>query len=197
MIIAREKGLEVAPKAKGIAIGLTLYSENRATVIKRIQRQVIEENRGAAPEFDEIPVTPKLSFPSVIDPNSVRNDFYVILKQGQFLQDKKRSVSSCLVRFLSCFFWTCPVVHHPFLIEHTHTQGKNIEVVLEVRDNKTGALIPNALSPGVLAGGEELAGPPKDFYRSCVYYHDNNPEFTDIVRVDPGKREFTLFPFLL
>jgi len=85
MIIAKERGLETAPRAKGIALGLVLYAGDLDSV-----RKSHEDTMDAA----TTPSTKKLSFPPLISPNDMRNDLYVHLLGGNFSQDGKKSAKN-------------------------------------------------------------------------------------------------------
>ena len=47
-------------------------------------------------ELHDVPITRKLHFSDVIDPSEDRNDLYVTLKSGKFLQDGKKSQKNVL-----------------------------------------------------------------------------------------------------
>ena len=83
-IIAGEKNLEPAPRAKGIALGLTLHCGPLETV--RAAHEYTEEH---------VPATAKLiTKPELLDPRSMQSDFYVLINKGQFQQDKKTSAKN-------------------------------------------------------------------------------------------------------
>jgi len=85
MIIQKDmKNILLAPKAKGIALGLTLYQGSLESVRKADDKLNPED----------VPPTNKLDFPEVLNPGELRNDFYVVLIGGHFLQDKKKSAKN-------------------------------------------------------------------------------------------------------
>jgi len=88
MIIAKDKNILIAPRAKGIALGLTLF--------QGLLGQVLASPEGS--KLGEVPQTNKLDFPEVLNPGETRNDFYVVLQVGNFLQDKKKSAKNVEIR---------------------------------------------------------------------------------------------------
>lgn len=116
-------------------------------------------------------MTTKLTFPEVMNTSEVRNDFYVFLLGGVFLQDTKKSV--CARRFStrpSCGFCRLTLCH-------LLSQQRNIEVSVRVLD-KNGDTIENGLVRG---SGE--SGSVCSEYRTTVYYHTNAPLFDESMRV--------------
>jgi hypothetical protein len=76
VIIKKGVGIHEVPRAKGICIGLTLYNGD--------YKQVLQD----VPEIREVAVTNRLGFSEVILPGTTRNDFFLILDEGDFTQDK-------------------------------------------------------------------------------------------------------------
>ena len=85
LIIARDRSLEPAPRAKGIALGLILYTGDLDTV-----RRNYPETMSA----DSTPVSRKLRFPDRLSPGDMRNDLYVHLLAASFSQDGKKSAKN-------------------------------------------------------------------------------------------------------
>jgi hypothetical protein len=118
------------PKAKGIALGFRLFSGDLADVIAAQE-----------PLLKGLKVTNKLGFPEVVLPGEDRNDLYITLEAGEFLQDRKSS-------------------------------EKNVEVSLNVI-MPDGRVVPNCFAMDKL----------ETTYRSVVYYHQNNPRFSETFKL--------------
>ncbi len=83
-------GYSALPKAKGIALGIKFFSGDLPDVIAMNE------------DLKSLKVTNKLGFPDVILPGEARNDLYVTIDGGEFLQDRKTSAKNVEV--------TCNVV---------------------------------------------------------------------------------------
>jgi hypothetical protein len=75
---------EVMPQSQGMTVYLTVFNGNKA--------ELFAED-GA---LHDVPITRKVEFNDVIDPSVDRNDLYVTLKSGKFLQDGKKSQKNVL-----------------------------------------------------------------------------------------------------
>lgn len=91
-IIAKDSSLEAAPRAKGIALGLTLYANDYERLVK------MDEKFNPA----DTPITNKIDFPEIMNPGDVRNDFYAFLVGGVFSQDNKKSAKNIEVTVRVC-----------------------------------------------------------------------------------------------
>eukprot|EP00474_Spongospora_subterranea_P000803 CRZ01261.1 hypothetical protein [Spongospora subterranea] len=134
LVIRGSSNIEVVPQAKGFAIGLKLGLMSAPST------------QGFSIEM--LTLSPNLH------PGSDRNDFYVMLRGGDFIQDKKKS-------------------------------SKNIEIRVQVFTG-TGYLVPNCIYRG--------AGPtvsPVTEYCSTVFYHTNNPTFSETLKLSISKQIFT------
>jgi hypothetical protein len=135
-IIGKSKEIEPAPKAKGIALGLTLYPGKLDEVRTKYAEKL---------QIPECPVTRKLFFPDFMSADDKRNDFYIHLLAGNFVQDGKKS-------------------------------ARNVEVVIRVQ-NSEGKGIDNCISRGSGDNSETE-------YHSAVYYHLNNPNYEETIRLN-------------
>jgi hypothetical protein len=82
----KEKEMEPAPRAKGIALGLTLF-QGEMEEVQQTQRAL-----------SGVCETARLGFPALWDPAVERNDLHVRLLHGSFSQDKKSSARNVEVR---------------------------------------------------------------------------------------------------
>jgi hypothetical protein len=159
VIIKGDKNLEPAPRAKGVALGLTLHSGElkalRAAYASLTSPLPLSfpsplnppllpcsESKKYGDEAD-IPPTSKLDFPEVMNPGDLRNDFYVMLLGGAFLPDGKKA-------------------------------AKNIEILVSVR-NLQGDCIENCIAMGSGDCGALTE------YKTTVYYHSNNPQYNELL----------------
>ncbi len=114
VIIAGDKTLEQAPQAKGIALAMTLFHGTEEAV-RRIHEKKL-------PAREDVPVCNKFTFPEVMNPSDSRNDFYVFLQAGTFLQDGKTSAKNIRIQVtvhdrtgqqiqVNIFFFVCLFIH--------------------------------------------------------------------------------------
>eukprot|EP01113_Clastostelium_recurvatum_P048136 TRINITY_DN869_c0_g1_i1.p1 TRINITY_DN869_c0_g1~~TRINITY_DN869_c0_g1_i1.p1 ORF type:complete len:2087 (-),score=649.48 TRINITY_DN869_c0_g1_i1:81-5777(-) len=86
-IILKGGSVQEVPRAKGVCVGVTYLPGDVAYVMS------------AAPDLKQYPITNRMSFPEVMVPGISRNDLYVTLESGDFLQDRKRNsknIEACI-----------------------------------------------------------------------------------------------------
>eukprot|EP00736_Rhodelphis_marinus_P004252 Rmarinus@m.2576 len=81
-LINRTGQYQEAPRAKGVAMGIILYQGSYSQVIAR------------RPELKTHCCTSMLAFPDVISPEDRRDDLYLQIEGGEFLQDRKTAAKN-------------------------------------------------------------------------------------------------------
>jgi hypothetical protein len=84
MIISKDKALEPAPRAKGIALGLILYTGELDALRKTVEDM----------SEPDTPSTRKLRFPDRMNPADLRNDLYLHIGSALYSQDGKKSAKN-------------------------------------------------------------------------------------------------------
>ena len=87
--------LDQVPHSKGIALSLRMFEgvDEETLFASNVFNDALHTNRG-----ERISTTPKNRFNEAMDPGCERNDLFITLMDGEFMQDGKRSAKNIEVR---------------------------------------------------------------------------------------------------